>query len=60
MANCNIPLTDGTVISLVPYALRKSQVTPAMHYMGQDTYDQLATLRRNLDIVCKLGAERNS
>ncbi|CAH0597107.1 unnamed protein product [Chrysodeixis includens] len=55
MANCNILLQDGTMLSLQPKQLRQSQAYIPFSLMDSKVLDQLKTLKDNLDKVVKLG-----
>ncbi|KAJ8710512.1 hypothetical protein PYW08_009027 [Mythimna loreyi] len=55
MANCNILLQDGTMLSLQPKQLRQSQAYIPFSLMDSNVLNQLKTLKDNLDKVVKLG-----
>ncbi|XP_075985525.1 uncharacterized protein LOC142982735 isoform X2 [Anticarsia gemmatalis] len=55
MANCNILLQDGTMLSLQPKQLRQSQAYIPFSLMDSNVLTQLKTLKDNLDKVVKLG-----
>ncbi|XP_012545696.1 uncharacterized protein LOC101738843 isoform X1 [Bombyx mori] len=55
MANCNILLQDGTMLSLQPKQLRQSQAYIPFSLMDTNVLNQLKTLKDNLDKVVKLG-----
>ncbi|XP_068625093.1 borealin-like isoform X2 [Battus philenor] len=54
-ANCNILLQDGTMLSLQPKQLRKSQAYIPFSLMDSNVLHQLKTLKDNLDKVVELG-----
>lgn len=54
-ANCNIMLQDGTMLSLQPKELRKSQAFIPYSLMNSNVLSQLKTLRANLDTIVKQG-----
>ncbi|KOB71603.1 Borealin [Operophtera brumata] len=55
MANCNILLQDGTMLSVQPKLLRQSQAYLPFSLMDANVIGQLKTLKDNLDKVVKLG-----
>lgn len=55
MANCNIRLQDGTMLSLQPKQLRQSQAYIPFSLMDSNVLNQIKTLKENLDKVVKLG-----
>ncbi|KAJ0171283.1 hypothetical protein K1T71_012833 [Dendrolimus kikuchii] len=55
MANCNIRLHDGTMLSLQPKELRQSQAYIPFSLMDENVLNQLKTLQNNLGKVVKLG-----
>lgn len=55
MANCNILLRDGTMLSLQPKHLRQSQAFIPFSLMDTTVLSQLKTLKDNLDKVVQLG-----
>ncbi|XP_041978446.1 uncharacterized protein LOC121732578 [Aricia agestis] len=54
-ANCNILLTDGTMLSLQPKKLRESQAYIPFSLMNNNVLTQLKTLKDSLDQMVKLG-----
>ncbi|XP_026316505.1 uncharacterized protein LOC113227733 [Hyposmocoma kahamanoa] len=55
LANCNIMLCDGTMLSLQPRPLRQSQAFIPFSLMETTVLTQLKTLKDNLDKVVQLG-----
>lgn len=54
MANCNIPLQDGTMLSLMPRKLRQSSTYLPLEHMGPQTITQIKNLHENLGMIVKL------
>ncbi|XP_077284567.1 uncharacterized protein LOC143910080 [Arctopsyche grandis] len=58
-ANCNIPLSDGTILSLLPNKMTKSAALNVPHdYMHPQTTRDLRTLEENLRIYLNMVTDK--